>query len=160
VARTPLARGNVDLSALARSILARLQSESPNRRVDVRIEPGLVHWCDARLIGIVLENLLGNAWKYSSKRDAALIELGRTQRDGADVYFVRDNGAGFDMQYAHKLFGVFERLHTVQEFEGTGIGLATVRRIVTRHGGSIAAEGHVDVGATLYFTLGHKEATA
>jgi PAS domain S-box-containing protein len=160
VTRSELKREVVDLTAVAHSVLSRLRAESPARQVDIRIEPGLTHSGDPRLLNIVLENLLGNAWKYSSKRDLAVIELGHTTQDGEDAYFVRDNGAGFDMKYLHKLFGVFERLHSVQEFEGTGIGLATVRRIVERHGGRAWAQGELDAGATFFFTLRPKEAAA
>jgi light-regulated signal transduction histidine kinase (bacteriophytochrome) len=160
VTRSELKREVVDLSALAQSVVGRLRAESPSRQVEVQIEPRLTHSGDPTLLGVVLANLLGNAWKYSSKRDVAVIELGRTTHDGAEAYFVRDNGAGFDMKYLHKLFGVFERLHSAQEFEGTGIGLATVRRIVERHGGRVWARGQVDAGATFFFTLRAKEAAA
>jgi PAS domain S-box-containing protein len=160
VTRSELTRENVNLSALAASILSRLQASSPQRRVEVRVEPNVTHWGDARLLAVVLENLLGNAWKYSSKRELAVIELGRAAHDSEAPYFVRDNGAGFDMTYVHKLFGVFERLHTAQEFEGNGVGLATVKRIVERHGGRVWASGEVDAGATFHFTLGPKEPTA
>jgi PAS domain S-box-containing protein len=160
VARSELRRERVDLSALAANILARRQTDAPQRRVEVRVEPNLTHWGDARLLAVALENLLGNAWKYSAKRELAVIELGRAEHEGEESYFVRDNGAGFDMTYVHKLFGVFERLHAAQEFEGTGIGLATVKRIVERHGGRVWASGVVDAGATFHFTLGPKEPTA
>jgi light-regulated signal transduction histidine kinase (bacteriophytochrome) len=109
---------------------------------------------DARLLRVMLENLLSNAWKFAGKRDRARIELGRIEEAGRPVYFVRDNGVGFDMAYADKLFVAFERLHGPSEFEGTGVGLATVERIVRRHGGRVWAEGEVDKGATFYFTLG------
>jgi PAS domain S-box-containing protein len=154
VTRTELRREPVDLSALARASIERLRSAAPGREVDVTIEDGLSCRGDPRLLGIALENLLGNAWKYSGKREAATIVFGREIGDGAPVFFVRDNGAGFDMSHAHKLFGVFERLHGAHEFEGTGIGLATVRRIVDRHHGRVWAEGEVGRGATFRFTLG------
>jgi light-regulated signal transduction histidine kinase (bacteriophytochrome) len=108
---------------------------------------------DDRLLAIVLDNLLGNAWKFTAKRDDARIEFGAAANDGPPVYFVRDNGAGFDMALACNLFGVFQRLHSDAEFEGTGIGLATVERIIIRHGGLVWAEGNVQRGATFYFTL-------
>jgi PAS domain S-box-containing protein len=154
VARSELRREAVDVSALARATVARLRQSAPARRVEITIEDGLRDSCDARLVAILLDNLLGNAWKYTSKRETATIEFGRAESSRETWYFVRDNGAGFDMRYAHKLFGVFERLHTAHDFEGTGIGLATVRRIVERHGGSVRAEGEVGSGATFSFTLG------
>ena len=104
-------------------------------------------------MGIVLENLLGNAWKFTTGQAQACIEFGQEREDSQTIFFVRDNGAGFDMAFASKLFGVFQRLHTTHEFEGTGIGLATAHRIIRRHGGSIWAQGHVDQGAVFYFTL-------
>jgi light-regulated signal transduction histidine kinase (bacteriophytochrome) len=114
---------------------------------------GLATDGDERLLTIVFEHLLGNAWKFTGKRAAARIEVGAGDVDGKFAYYVRDNGAGFDMTYAEKLFGVFQRLHSTTEFEGTGIGLATVQRVVRRHGGRIWADGKVGVGATFYFTL-------
>lgn len=115
--------------------------------------PGLSADADRGLLRIVLENLIGNARKFTAGRDGAKIEFGCTSADGGSAYFVRDNGAGFDAAYADRLFAPFQRLHAQSEFKGTGIGLATVRRIITRHGGKVWAEGIVDQGATIYFTL-------
>jgi light-regulated signal transduction histidine kinase (bacteriophytochrome) len=156
VARAALRRDAVDLSSLARDVLSRLRRGDPDRRVEAVVQDGLVSVGDPGLLAIVLENLLGNAWKFTGKRQVARIEF-RAQANQPVVYFVRDNGAGFDMAYAPKLFGVFERLHSAHEFEGTGIGLATVQRIVHRHGGRVWAEGEVDCGATVYFTLGEED---
>ena len=153
VTRSELRRAQVDLTAIARSVLVRLQRNEPERTVELIISDGLIADADARLLGVLLENLLGNAWKFTSKRPVARIEVGARQEDGRPVYFVRDDGAGFDMAYAEKLFGVFQRLHSDAEFEGTGIGLATVQRIVRRHSGRVWAEGEVGRGATVYFTL-------
>ncbi len=143
----------VDLSALARTVAKRLQGEDPGRLMKFKIEPNLVANGDPRLLQIVLENLLGNASKFSRLQPVAQIEFGRTVREDASTYFVRDNGAGFDMNCAKKLFGAFQRFHTAAEFPGTGIGLATVQRIIHRHGGLVAAESQLEHGATFYFTL-------
>lgn len=121
--------------------------------MDVRIQPQLYAEADARLARALLDNLLCNAWKFTGKAAKARIEVGMIEQDAAPVFFVRDNGAGFDMAFAGKLFGAFQRLHSGDEFPGTGIGLATVQRIVHRHGGRIWAEGAVDGGATFFFTL-------
>ena len=130
------------------------RKESPERQVEFVIAEGLVANGDARLLSIVLENLLGNAWKFTSKHASARIEFGATTRqDGKTEYFVRDDGAGFDMAYSGKLFGPFQRLHSASEFPGSGIGLASVQRIVHRHGGRVWAEGEVERGATFYFTV-------
>jgi signal transduction histidine kinase len=152
ISRGELRRQRVDVTALARTVLARLAEAQPERKVEVVVEPGLAANADPRLVEIALTNLLGNAWKFTRGRQDARIELGAREPRG--TFFVRDNGAGFDMQYATKLFGAFQRLHSPREFEGTGIGLATVQRIVQRHGGSIRAEAAVDRGATFSFTLG------
>jgi PAS domain S-box-containing protein len=151
--RIDLCREAVDLSALARLIAAELRQTQPQRHVECVIADGLIVHGDGRLLWVMLENLLGNAWKFTAKLPQAKVEVGSTQHDGKTVYFIRDNGAGFDMAYADKLFAPFQRVHTPDEFEGTGIGLATVQRIVHRHGGRIWAEGAVHQGATFYFTL-------
>jgi PAS domain S-box-containing protein len=153
VARADMHRERIDLSELARSIVADLRKTQPERQVEFRIEEGLEATGDLRLMRLVYENLLGNAWKFTSKRQSSRIEVGRTNSNGTSAYFVRDNGAGFDQAYAGKLFGAFQRLHAMTEFPGTGVGLATVQRIVHRHGGKIWAEGAVDKGAAFYFTL-------
>jgi PAS domain S-box-containing protein len=153
VAQGDIRREPVDLSELARITSERLKSAEPGRKVEFLIAKGLTDTGDPRLLGVGLENLLGNAWKFTRDQPAARIEFGCDRSDGTDVFFVRDNGAGFDMAFVSKLFGVFQRLHTTREFEGTGIGLATVQRIVHRHGGRIWAEGEVGRGATFYFTL-------
>jgi len=153
VTRSELRRERVDLSALAHTVLGTLQRLEPERQVEIVIAPALITHADPQLAAIALDNLLGNAWKFTSKRPDARIELGQTTRDGAAAYFVRDNGAGFDMTYGDKLFGVFQRLHPETEFPGTGIGLATVARITQRHRGRIWADGLPGAGATFYFTL-------
>ncbi len=154
VTRGEMRREEVDISALARTICDELQCTQPGRRVEFIITPGLVAGGDAHLLRAALENLLANAWKFSGKRDLALIEFGKAEDDDLSAYFVRDNGVGFDMAYADKLFGAFQRLHSPSDFEGTGIGLATVQRIIHRHGGEIWAESEVDKGTIFYFTLG------
>jgi|GEM_PF-980966 len=161
VTRLDLELSDVDLSALARKISDGLAERDPDRagRIEWAIAPGLHAVCDERLMQIALENLLGNAWKYTSRQEQARIEFGVREPDGAAgagaaaVFFVRDNGAGFDMAYSDKLFGVFQRLHTEKEFEGNGVGLATVQRIVRRHQGRVWAEAAPGQGATFYFTL-------
>lgn len=153
VSRSELHRAPVNLSALAHTVADGLRSAEPERKIEFVIEPGLTAGGDARLLQIVMENLFSNACKFSRSRDVARIEFGRTVHDGTTAYFVRDNGVGFDMAYAHKLFGAFQRLHTSSEFPGTGIGLATVQRIIHRHGGTVAAESRLGEGAAFYFTL-------
>ncbi|MDG6103584.1 PAS domain-containing protein [Dactylosporangium aurantiacum] len=148
--RTELRRGPVDVTAIARDVAAELRAVEPDRRVRVTVADGLAAAGDADLVRLVLQNLLGNAWKFTSRRDDAVIEVGAEDRG---VLYVRDNGAGFDMRFAGKLFEPFQRLHAVTDFEGTGIGLAIVHRIVTRHGGRIWAEGTVGSGAVFRFTL-------
>lgn len=155
--RAEIRMQNVNLSNLAHSITTALHDGRLERNVAFQIEQGLETTGDFRLLQIVLENLLGNAWKFTSKRAHARIEFGKAQVNGSSAYFVRDNGAGFDPAYADRLFGAFQRLHAATEFPGTGIGLATVQRIIQRHGGRVWAEGAVDRGATFYFTLVAKE---
>jgi signal transduction histidine kinase len=157
ISRSQLERSDTNLSTLAADICRELQARDPERTVEIEIEPDLRTSADPRLVQAALGNLLENAWKYTRRRARARIELGALQQEGRIVYFVRDNGAGFDMAYAKKLFGVFQRLHAEREFEGTGIGLATVQRIVQRHGGNIWAEAAVDAGATFFFTLSSSE---
>jgi PAS domain S-box-containing protein len=151
--RREIRREQVDLSAMAEGIVQELRKSQPERKVEFVSADDLCVEGDAWLLRIALENLLGNAWKFTAKSSAARIEFGLAQQERAYVYYVRDNGAGFEMAYADKLFGAFQRLHSVEEFPGTGIGLATVKRIVHRHGGEVWAEGRVGKGATFYFTL-------
>ncbi len=153
VTRAEMTREAVDLSALAGSIVDDLRRTDPDRPVEVVIQSGLHVEGDAKLLRIALVNLLSNAWKFTGRQAAARIELGSSETDNEHVFYVRDNGAGFDMAYASKLFGAFQRLHAASEFPGTGIGLAIVQRIVRRHGGRLWAEGAVNRGATFYFTL-------
>ncbi|EPX60728.1 multi-sensor signal transduction histidine kinase [Cystobacter fuscus DSM 2262] len=155
VTSTGLQETDVSLSALARATAEQLQRGQPERTVHLRIQEGLVDRGDARMLRSVLENLLGNAWKFTRESPRAEIEFGALPGEGGPgrVYFVRDNGAGFDMGYQSRLFGVFQRLHGPQEFEGNGVGLATVRRIIQRHGGRVWGEGRVGQGATFFFTL-------
>jgi signal transduction histidine kinase len=151
--RGEITLGTVNLSEMARSIEHALRKSHPDRDVIVTITPGIEVNGDRRLIGIVMENLLGNAWKYTSKKQQGEIIFGRRSGNGPTTFFVQDNGVGFDISYASKLFKPFQRLHNVEEFEGTGVGLATVQRIIRRHGGRIWAYSEVDRGATFFFTL-------
>ncbi|MBI5115957.1 response regulator [Candidatus Poribacteria bacterium] len=153
VSRAEIRREPVDLSGIVRTIAAEMERREPDRAVEFLVEEGAEVNGDARLLRLVLENLLGNAWKFTQKRSRAKIEFGRKATNGECAFFVRDNGAGFDMVYAGKLFGAFQRLHSASEFEGTGIGLATVQRIIHRHGGRVWAEGAVGQGASFYFAL-------
>jgi PAS domain S-box-containing protein len=153
VSRAELSRQEVDLAAIARRVVASLQEREPERRVEVRIPDEALAVGDPRLLRVVLDNLIGNAWKFTGKEPNPVVEFGAASENGTRAFFVRDNGAGFDMAYASKLFGPFQRLHHADEFEGTGIGLATVQRIVRRHGGEIRAEGEVGAGATITFTI-------
>jgi light-regulated signal transduction histidine kinase (bacteriophytochrome) len=154
VTRAELREHEVDLSSLVEMILSRLREAEPARKVQVKIRPALVVNGDGQLLRIALENLLENAWKFTGQQPDASIEFGVIHIASEPTYFVRDNGAGFDMTYVDRLFGPFQRLHGQSEFPGTGIGLATVQRIIHRHGGRVWAEGLVGQGATFYFTLG------
>lgn len=153
IGRTQLSNAEVDLSAIVQKVAARLNSEPSAHNVTWKIMPNVIARGDRQLLGMMLENLIENAWKYTSKKAQAIIEFGVVDQRGKRVYFVKDNGVGFDMKYAKNLFGVFHRLHSSEDYEGTGVGLATVQRIVHRHGGLIWAEAVVDEGATFYFTL-------
>lgn len=151
--RAELERREVDLTAMSREIVADLQAADPERHVTLIVPDALTTEADPPLLRLALQNLLANAWKFTGHRTDAIIEVGRTVRSGETFFFVRDNGVGFDMSYAGKLFDAFQRLHTTSEFEGTGIGLAIVARVVRRHGGHICAEAEVDRGATFSFNL-------
>ncbi len=158
--RAELDLEEVNLSDLAQSVIDGLRQREPEREVSVRIQRGIVVNGDRRLLRAVLENLLSNAWKFTQKRPHATIEFGITDQNGRPALYIRDDGAGFDPAYADKMFRAFQRLHSREQFEGTGIGLATVQRILHRHGGKIWAEGEVEKGATFYFTTGpHEERT-
>jgi signal transduction histidine kinase len=153
VTRREMTRQNVNLSLMARKIADDLIKLEMERSVEIIIAPDMNVLADEALMQIVMENLIRNAWKFTRKETHARIELGTINQDGQTVYFIRDNGVGFDMAYASKLFGAFQRLHSMQDFEGTGVGLATVHRIIRRHGGKIWAEGKINQGSTFYFTL-------
>lgn len=153
VGRSEMEIVTADLSAMARQTIASLCQADPGRQVSVFVADDVTVMADAHLLQIVMDNLLGNAWKYTRRRELPVIEFGCTEKEGERVFFVRDNGVGFDMAYADKLFGAFQRLHKEEEYEGTGIGLATVQRVIQRHGGRVWAEAKPDEGATFYFTL-------
>jgi light-regulated signal transduction histidine kinase (bacteriophytochrome) len=154
LSRQPLSLQRVDTGALVQDVLRDLAPQHERRQIDIQTATLPDCWGDPALLRQVWVNLLSNAIKYTQVRKSALIEIGCVRDAGEDVYFVRDNGAGFDMQYAHKLFGVFQRLHLAEKFEGTGVGLAIVHRIVVRHAGRVWAEATEDRGATFRFTLG------
>ncbi|MBM3359026.1 MAG: PAS domain S-box protein [Betaproteobacteria bacterium] len=154
ITRSEMRQENVNVSTVAREIAAELQTDDPEREVEFEIQTGIRAKADLSLLRVALQNLLYNAWKFTGRAAKSRIEFGTVRREGRQVYFVRDNGVGFDMAYADKLFGAFQRLHSESEFPGTGVGLATVQRIVRRHGGDVWAEGAVDRGATFFFTLG------
>lgn len=152
--RAPMTPQAVDIGALAQAALADLQAAEPTRVAQVDVQPGLMAQGDPALLKQLMEHLAGNAWKFSAKKDRAVITVGsEAGADGETVYFVRDQGAGFDMAHAENLFGIFQRMHVTSDFPGLGAGLAMAQRIVTRHGGRIWAEAAVDQGATIYFTL-------
>jgi PAS domain S-box-containing protein len=153
ITRNAIQRRPVDLAPLAQSVAAELQLSQPDRVVEFVIAPHAIASGDPSMLRILVENLLGNAWKYTGKHASARIEFGTRRQGGELIYYVKDDGAGFDMEYVHKLFRPFQRLHLASEFDGTGIGLATVERIVRRHGGRVWAEAAVERGATFYFTL-------
>ena len=158
VGRHGLRMEATDLNVLVRQVVTMLQPEYENRKVEWKLGELPHVMCDSTLVRQVFQNLLSNALKYSRPRPQAVIEVGKTS-DQEQTVFVRDNGVGFSMKYADKLFGVFQRLHRVEEFEGTGIGLATVQRIIQKHGGRVWAEAELDHGATFYFTLGRAGGT-
>jgi light-regulated signal transduction histidine kinase (bacteriophytochrome) len=154
VTRAEMKSERIEVSDIATQVAAELARQSPKRNVAVTIAPGLTATGDPQLVRLALQNLIENAWKFTSRREQAVIEVGATKdEDGAPAFYVRDNGAGYDPTFAANLFGPFQRLHPASEFPGTGIGLATVQRIVHRHGGHVWAEGRIDEGACFYFTL-------
>jgi light-regulated signal transduction histidine kinase (bacteriophytochrome) len=152
--RAEIKVADVDLSRVCEVIAHRLREASPGRAIDFDIAPGLKTSGDIRLLEVAMTNLLANAVKFTGRRARAHIEVGQARHNGQPVFYVRDNGAGFDMSYASKLFGPFQRLHKTSDFPGTGIGLATVQRVIRRHGGRVWAEAAPDCGATFYFVLG------
>jgi signal transduction histidine kinase len=153
ITRTEMKFETVNISQLADEIARELRAEQPERKAEFVIAPGLLAKCDSHLVQVALQNLIGNSWKFSSKQEQTRIEIGYNNSNGSSSFYITDNGAGFDPAHAERLFGAFQRLHSVSEFPGTGIGLATVQRIINRHGGKIWAEAQVDRGATFYFTL-------
>ena len=160
IGKKELTRQRTELTPLMESAMADIKLDNANRQIDWHAGPLPSANCDAGLIKQVFINLLSNAAKYTRRREHARIEVGQKTVDGRNAIFVRDNGVGFNMKYSGKLFGVFQRLHRPEEFEGTGVGLATVARIVRKHGGNIWAEAELDKGATFYFTLGPENANA
>jgi signal transduction histidine kinase len=160
LSRAEIHKERVDMSALARSVAAELQQREPDRQVDLLVRPDVVVFGDPVLLQSVMFNLLENAWKFTAKHPRARIEFGEFEKNGTPVYFVRDDGAGFDMASSQKLFQAFQRLHSNSEFAGNGVGLATVGRIVKRHGGRVWAEGAVERGATFYFSLSPEKSGA
>ncbi|MDJ0833827.1 MAG: ATP-binding protein [Gammaproteobacteria bacterium] len=156
--QVPMTYRTVDLTDMAQKIIRELADNQPQREVEVKIEDGLTIRADPTLMKIALDNLLGNAWKYTNKQPRARIEFGCCEKEGDEAFYIKDNGAGFDMRHADKLFGSFQRLHKTSEYEGTGIGLATVQRIIHRHGGRIWGEAELNKGASFFFTISeHKK---
>jgi light-regulated signal transduction histidine kinase (bacteriophytochrome) len=153
ISRAALGKHKVDITQVAHAVVDEVRRRDVSRRLSATIAPDLVAQADGRLVRILFDNLIGNAWKFTTKQEAPHVEVGAEQRDGETVFFVRDNGAGFDMAYAERLFTPFQRLHSDREYAGTGIGLATVRRIIERHGGRIWADSAPGAGATFFFTL-------
>jgi light-regulated signal transduction histidine kinase (bacteriophytochrome) len=153
LSQQPLRKERVDQDALVRAVLQSLQAEQKDRQIDLTIGQLPAADADPRLLRQVWVNLIANALKFSKSRDTAVIRIGSETQHGAPVYYVQDNGVGFDMRYAHKLFGVFQRLHRAEDYEGTGVGLAIVQRIIARHGGRIWTQAVKNQGATFYFTL-------
>ena len=156
VSQAEIVPTQVDLSRLARATAKELQETQPDRQMEWVIPSHITAQGDARLLEVVLKNLLGNAWKFTARHGSGRIEFGLQEQEGSRIYFVKDDGAGFDVDYAGKLFDPFQRLHSQEEFEGTGIGLSIVQRIIRRHSGRIWAEGAPEQGAVFYFTLGEK----
>lgn len=156
LAREEMRSERVNLSSVARTVVARLQESEPERAVEFTIQPDLSAVGDPKLLEITLRNLLGNAFKFTGKTNPARIEFGQADVQGQRAFFVRDNGAGYDMTFSKKLFGAFQRMHSASDFPGTGIGLATVQRLIHRHGGRVWSEAHINQGATFYFTLGER----
>jgi len=157
ISRGEMKRERVDLTGMAHAVVDELRQQVAGREVFFDIQPNLASQGDAGLLKVALENLLGNAWKFTSKHQQVTIKFGQTQCDGKTAYFVQDDGAGFNPAFAGKLFGAFQRLHKETDFPGTGIGLATVQRVIHRHGGQVWAEGAVEKGATFYFTLPERD---
>ena len=153
VVRSDMVKSPVSLSMLAANVITQLREREPERKVDFICAPELIVSGDRRLLLAMLENLLGNAWKFTSSIDQATIEFAVMHEEMRDVFFIRDNGAGFNEKYMHKMFEPFQRLHSNEDYEGTGIGLATVQRIIRRHGGEVWAESASGNGATIFFTL-------
>ncbi|MGD8566886.1 MAG: ATP-binding protein [Gammaproteobacteria bacterium] len=157
ISRSKFRPKKINLSKLAESVTEKLRQQDPDRKVDIVVEPGVEVNADLSLLDVVLDNLLGNAWKFSSKKESPKIQFARTLIDGKTVYYVKDNGVGFNPRYKNKLFMPFQRLHHNEEFPGTGIGLATVKRIIEKHGGRVWANSKQNKGTTIYFTIGQPD---